>query len=281
MCKLWSYLFPKPTPAIEPPVEGDKFALLVGINKYHPSLNCDLQGCINDIENIRAILITDFNFFPDNIRVLTDERATYNNIIDRLIWLVDHADSELVFHYSGHGSQIRDRSNDELDDGLDEILIPYDHNWDLPLTDDYLAETFKQIPESSFLTMICDSCHSGSMTRNINNPTKSKPRYLAPPKDIQFRSESRELKVKKMGTKAALNHVLLSGCADHQTSADAYIDNTWQGAFTSTLTNYIDPTKTWQGIYDDVLSNIQASGFSQTPSFNGRELNTRPIFGGI
>ena len=48
---------------------------------------------------------------------------------------------------------------------MDEILIPYDHDWDFPLTDDTLAALFKDIPESSFLTMICDSCHSGCELR--------------------------------------------------------------------------------------------------------------------
>ena len=36
----------------------------------------------------------------------------------------------LVFYYSGHGSQVRDRNGDELTDGLDEIICPYDMDWD-------------------------------------------------------------------------------------------------------------------------------------------------------
>lgn len=280
MCKLCFWNKPDPEPIEEPePIEGgDKYALLVGINKYRPDLNCDLQGCVNDVENVRQMLIDDFSFDPDNIRVLTDSRATKDNIINRLTWLLQHDNGELVFHYSGHGSQVRDRNGDELNDGLDEILCPYDMDFDNPLTDDILGELFNCVPLDSFLTCIIDACHSGTMTRNTSE--YNKPRYLKPPRDIQLRSESRELKVKKIGTRAVLNHVLLSGCQDSQTSADAYLDNTWQGAFTASLTSYIDSAKTWQGIYDDVLCNIQSNGFSQTPSFNGRELNTRLIFGG-
>jgi len=283
MCKILSNLFNKPPSASQPSVEvGGKYALLVGINKYRPDLNCDLRGCVNDVEHLRTVLIEQFDFNADNIRVVTDERATHNNIIDRLIWLVDHANSELVFQYSGHGSQVRDRDGDELNDGLDEILCPHDINWDLPLTDDYLSEIFKEIPQNSSLTCIIDACHSGSMTRNINNPTKQRPRFLTPPRDIQFRSESKELPVKKIGTRVIeLNHILLSGCRDDQTSADAHINDTWQGAFTHNLIKHIHPAKSWSDIYSDVLLDIEAGGFTQVPQFNGKKLNERPMFGGI
>ncbi len=50
-------------------------ALLVGINKYKlPGSN--LQGCVNDVTNIRHSLLTYFGFTVKQIRVVTDERAT-------------------------------------------------------------------------------------------------------------------------------------------------------------------------------------------------------------
>jgi hypothetical protein len=33
-----------------------------------------------------------------------------------------------VFHYSGHGSQVRDKKGKELRDGKDEIICPWDFN---------------------------------------------------------------------------------------------------------------------------------------------------------
>jgi len=279
MCKLCFWNKPSEEPE---PVEGDKYALLVGINKYSPDLNCDLRGCVNDVEHLRTVLVEQFNFNADNIRVVTDERAIKVNILDRIGWLIGHQNSELVFQYSGHGSQIRDRDGDELDDGLDEILCPHDMNWDFPLTDDDLGGLFKHIPESSSLTCIIDACHSGSMTRNFPNPTKEQSRYLKPPRDIQMRSAGRELQNRKIGTRAIeLNHILLSGCRDDQTSADAYINDTWQGAFTHSLIKHIHPAKSWNDIYSDVLLDVEAGGFTQIPQFNGRAINERLIFGGI
>ena len=269
-------------------MKNDKYAVHVCINKNRPDLNADLKGCVNDGVNLRGGVLMDmFGFPPDNIRVLMDERATKGNIIDRLLWLVQHENSELVFHYSGHGSQVRDRNGDELDDGLDEILCPYDMDFDNPFTDDLLSDIFSTMPTSSFLTCIIDACHSGTMTRNIPNTMSTlaidtvTQKFLTPPRDIQLRGEGRELKVKKIGSKSTLNHVLFSGCQDNQYSADAYVDNQWQGAFTSSLIKHIKPDTTWANIYPDVLKTLKEQGFSQTPCLTGREIETRAIFGGV
>ena len=99
-------------------------ALLVGINDYY-GVN-DLQGCINDVTNVRSILKTFFGFENTDIRVLTDSRATKQNILSRLEKMVRNAVSGdyLIFHFSGHGSQIRDREGDELADHMDELICP-------------------------------------------------------------------------------------------------------------------------------------------------------------
>jgi len=85
------------------PVTGHK-ALLVGINKYAMS-GADLNGCVNDVNNLWEKLTTKYGFDPDNVRMLTDERATQANILQRLGWLVDNAKAGelLIFQYSGHG----------------------------------------------------------------------------------------------------------------------------------------------------------------------------------
>ena len=112
-------------------------ALLVGINDYKGV--SDLRGCVNDILDMHFSLRSLFNFQTREIRVLTDSRATKANIIHRLKWLVDGAKPGdfLVFHFSGHGSQIRDRDGDELVDHLDELICPYDMDWDGTFTVSY------------------------------------------------------------------------------------------------------------------------------------------------
>ena len=90
-----------------------KKAFLVGINKHDDPQN-DLRGCVNDVKNIYQLLTQHFDFKQDNIRVLTDKRSTFDAIYDRLVWLVKDSKpgDVLFFHFSGHGSQVRDRNGD-------------------------------------------------------------------------------------------------------------------------------------------------------------------------
>jgi metacaspase-1 len=219
---------------------GDK-ALLVGINKYKLP-GSDLQGCVNDVTNMRSILLTYFGFTVKQIRVVTDERATKANIMKRLEWLVKGAKAgdRLVFHYSGHGSQIRDREGDELKDKLDEILCPHDMDWDgTYIVDDDLGRIFSKIPKGVNLEVFLDSCHSGTATReihvvgNISDEMIIKQRFLQPPVDILCRDED-GLPVKRLmrGNPSPMTHVLFAGCRENQTSADANINGSYNGAFT-------------------------------------------------
>lgn len=275
--------------------EPMKKAFLVGINEYMIP-NANLRGCVNDTKNMYDILTNIYKFPADNIRVVNDLRATKQGIIDRLNWLVTDvkAGDELIFHYSGHGSQVRDRNGDELNDQLDEILCPTDLDWNDPLTDDYLAIVLKSLPVGVFFTMLCDSCHSGSMTRGFGNPHlkddgKDIERFLAPPFDIASRAVSRKLKVSNMGKKqdekgkaVPQNHVLISGCKDNQTSADAYINNTYQGAFSWALTSAIksNPDTTVRQAHQQALASLKGR-YTQIPQLSGDDsLLDRKIFGG-
>ena len=124
-------------------------ALLVGINRYRLP-GSDLQGCVNDVTNVRDVLLKYFGFKVKDIRVLADDRATRAGILKRLEWLVKKATAgdRLLFHFSGHGSQIRDRNGDELKDRMDEILCPHDMDWDGSyIMDDDLEALFSGLPE--------------------------------------------------------------------------------------------------------------------------------------
>ena len=202
------------------------------------------------------------------------------------------AGDELVFHYSGHGSQVRDRNGDELDDNLDEILCPYDLDWNNPLTDDVLAAILKNLPKGVLFTMVCDACHSGTMTRStrLGNPHGEYPRFIIPPFDIRSRSLDRELPKRKLGVKpvrgnkdTGQNHVLISGCKDNQTSADAYIDNKYQGAFTWALTTAIkeNPSITFRAAHARAVRLLSDRRYAQIPQLSGNDnLLDRNIFGG-
>lgn len=275
-----------------------KFALLIGINKYNPDLDANLNGCVNDVRSLYEILTDTYNFPHDNIRIITDYRATYNNIYDRIEWLLSHnvPGDELVLHYSGHGSQIRDRGDmDELNDSMDEILCPTDLDWDNPFTDDSIRHLFDMKGEGVNLTFICDSCHSGSISRSLIQPGSNdfeKPKFINPPVDIKLREGVKPLKIQKFAAltsyqkeiSTSQSHVLLSGCRDDQTSSDAYIDGRWQGALTASLIKAIkiNPNRDWTTIHADIIAYLNEHEYSQRPQLSGDDslVKGRIIFGG-
>ncbi|MDP2751723.1 MAG: caspase family protein [Rhodocyclaceae bacterium] len=266
-------------------------AFLVGINRYKTP-GSDLQGCVNDVTNLRDILLKYFGFTVKNIRVLTDARATKAAILTRIDWLIKDAKAgdRLLFHFSGHGSQIRDRDGDELKDQLDEIICPHDMDWDGTfITDDDLRDRFATLPKGVNLEVLLDSCHSGTGTRNQPTPFSPpspacggegvgypNPRFLIPPVDIACRAEGEEEDLPKRnmlkGTSKPImgitGHVLFAGCRDNQTSADAYINGSYNGAFTYYLCKHLRETQgniTRADLIKRLRASIKFNGYSQVP----------------
>jgi hypothetical protein len=60
---------------------------------------------------------------------------------------------------------------------------------------------------------------------------------------------------------------LISGCADTQTSADAYITNKWAGALTYCFLTLLksNPNYVWNTFLKDLNCFLKVSGYSQRP----------------
>ena len=163
-----------------------------------------------------------------------------------------------MLHYSGHGSNVPDDNKDEAD-GRDEILCPTDLNWDDTMRDDWLRDTFDTLPAGVSFTVIMDCCHSGTNTRAIQPPdVKVKQRYLPSPWGIgaaesgrslprkvtsELRRSPRSARKGKDIVNADLPEVLITGCRDTQTSADAFINGRYNGALTFALVEAIRKSK--------------------------------------
>ena len=270
-----------------------KRALLVGINKY-AAPGCNLSGCVNDIWDMYELLTKDYGFEPDNVRVIIDERATFDNILERLKWLIksSEAGDESVYYHSGHGSQCRDRNGDELSDQLDECLVTHDHDWDDPFIDDILHDTFKELDKKAFLSVIVDTCHSGTISRGLvpgnhgvpADESYCKEKFIVPPLDILTRSLDRDLDRKTFGSKAGnqeeQRHVLLSGCKESETSKELRLGNSIRGALTFNLTKFLraNPNASWTEAHEYVLESVKKM---QHPQLRGtNDLKDRKVFGG-
>lgn len=251
-------------------------ALLVGINKYKIP-GSDLNGCVNDVTNMRDILLKYFGFTTKEIRLLVDERATKVNIMTRLKWLISGAKAgdRLLFHYSGHGSQIVDRDGDELLDKMDEIICPHDMDWDGNfISDDDLRALFTNLPKGVNLEVVLDSCHSGTGTREMQAikglpfELSFKQRFLLPPVDIACRADE-DMEVRRLlKENNPVNHVLFAACQDNQTSADAYINGSYNGAFTYYFAKHLRDMQgniTRAELINSVQASLKFNGFSQIP----------------
>jgi hypothetical protein len=273
-------------------------ALIVGIDEYqNPAWN--LQGCTMDAAIMSGILQDHYDFLGDTIRLVLNDRATKANIEKRLDWLVRDAQAGdvLVFYYAGHGSQVRDRNGDELEDYMDEILCPHDLNWDDPLTDDILHSYFQRVPIGANLTLVFDCCNSGTGTRSLyvpvspegeiqGEPEYKKTRYIKPPIDIGYRSRGIQLKIRRLGESVIKeDHVLLAACTSSQEAQEKHFDGQTRGAFSYYLGRCLksgDWKITYRQAHEGTRIRLKDHGFIQIPQLEAPlELMDKTIFSSL
>jgi uncharacterized caspase-like protein len=257
-----------------------KRALCVGINNY-PGTADDLDGCVNDAHAWADLLTGHYDFTKRDVKVLVDKHATHRAIKTALKGLLRGAASGdvLVFTNSSHGTYDADESGDEP--RYDEALCPWDAR-DRLLLDDELRELFADVPRGVRLTVLLDSCFSGTGTRLWPGPDGliRKPRFL-PPSHIGRRSiDTRAARRRRPRTsESAMHEVLLAGCSDEQESNDVDFPEGAQGAFSYYALRAIAGAN-YRISYATLLSKVRAAlegnGFEdQTPQLEGKSRNKR------
>ncbi|KAI8554849.1 hypothetical protein RHMOL_Rhmol05G0128800 [Rhododendron molle] len=153
---------------------------------------------------------------------------TKRNIRMAFQWLVQGCRSgdSLVFHYSGHGSQLRDMNRDEMD-GYDETLCPLDYDTEGMILDDEINATIvRPLPHGAKLHAIIDACHSGTI---LDLPFVCRVNR----EGYYMWEDHRYLSTTYKGTSGGLA-ISLSACDDHQSTLDtmALSGNAMTGAMT-------------------------------------------------
>lgn len=266
-----------------------KRAVLIGINRYQVP-GSDLRGCVNDVNNLQKVLTQYYGFASKDITALTDLKATKKAMqaaIQKLIAGGKKGDV-LLLHYSGHGSNVPDDDGDEADK-REEILCPTDLDWKDPFRDDWLRKTFDKLKAGVSLTVIMDCCHSGTNTRAIQPPdVPIKERYLPSPWDLvatesgrklrgtvkgELRSSSRAKRKKSDVVHADICELLITGCRDTQTSADAFINGTYNGALTYYLVESITEANgklSYRELHKQTLAKLKGE-YDQVPQLEGNK----------
>ena len=229
-----------------------KFALLIGIN--YKGSPVQLQGCINDVNNMADYLVAHRGYLRKNITVITDDtvgkptNSAIKTLIDALIArsMTNNA-KEIWLHYSGHGTYVRDTNADEKD-GRDECIVPKDYTTRGFIADDYLNSVVCKMPATCKMIALFDCCYSGTILDlkylvdlNNNNVIENTRRNIA------------------------AKIYCISGCTDTQTSADAWLGGKWAGAMTTSFLASANPGMSFLDLAKNMRTFLTQQGFTQSP----------------
>lgn len=261
------------TKAINPKVPNVvKKALLIGIN-YIGTAN-QLNGCINDTTNLKNFLVNNKYYNESDLTMMNDTLKgdlypNRQNILKQMNNLVTFAQANptktvlLFLQFSGHGINVRDTNGDESD-GYDEAIVPVDYDKaGLIVDDDIRANLLNKLTSNVKLTVLCDSCHSGTiLDLKYNYFDGSKP-YTT------------EVKI----TETVCDVVSISGCRDNQTSADTTISGTGQGAMTGAfIKNYKDEIS-YKNLISGMRTWLAQGRYTQVPQLcSGKLINVDSPF---
>jgi hypothetical protein len=191
----------------------------------------------------------------------TSKKPTKANILDEIKVLLNNSKSgdKLFLGFSGHGTYTRDTSGDEKD-GLDEMFVAIDFNC---ISDDEIKILINNnLKKDVTLFALFDCCHSGTIL-------DLRYQYFDSENYDNFTDNTKE-------TETIGNVIMISGCRDNQTSADAYINSKYQGAMTWSLLDTLNknPNLTWKELITNMRSSLKTSEYEQIPQLSsGKQLD--------
>lgn len=281
-----------------------QLALLVGINTYPPNSHIpNLNGCLTDVELQRHLLIYRFGFNPKDILTLTNAQATRSNILskfeDHLIKQAKPGDM-VVFHYSGHGSQVADPDRD-YPDGLNSTLVPFDSLRPTTtgtggIVQDITGHTLFLLMaalQTENVTVVLDCCHSGGakrgnlQIRSINGGAQ----FQASPQEREYQQQwLRKLNLtpdefKQQRRSGVAKGVVITATKRNQLAAEYPFADFTAGAFTYLMSQYLWQLPDNQPIINTLpniaRSTTQLSFQHQTPEFEvkpGSGTEQQPVY---
>lgn len=286
-----------------------KLALLVGINDYSTASINSLGGCLNDVEMQKHLLVHRFGFAPDDVMMVwdnaetADRKPTRANILsafeNHLIAQAQPGDV-VLFHYSGHGSLVRDPNPltlESCDKGVCE------QNGTLVMNEPIASETDREVAVSDIMgktlfllmsalktdnvTVVLDSCHSGAGLRGNATVRAARDRAglrsLVPSQaELDYQQqwldklEWSETEFQQRRQAGIAKGVAIGSARRSQLALDAQFSGFQAGAFTYFLTRYLwqqPSTETTDRIYTNLIRSTRSYAAAQN-HISGQE----PIF---
>jgi len=240
-----------------------KLALLIGINQYDAKNEwLPLNGCVNDVELQKQLLIHRFNFNSKDIVTLTDRQATRANIIDAIGEISSQVlpDDVVIVHFSGYGSRIKSQPS----------LVPVDGSFASAneTVNDITLQTFillLQAIATDKITCIIDAGYTSFGNPIIGNfRIRARPNHrewelssaeIALQQEFQDRQEPRKSSGKSPEKSPEKSLVLLQAAINDRLCVDANWDGFSSGVFTYALTQQLWKMSSETSLYT-VLGNV-------------------------
>lgn len=301
-------------------------ALLIGVRHY-PQIPADwgpsLAGCHNDVAALQTTLLAR-GFAAGDIQVLVDVSAetcncpycsgtrpcdgtpTRQGILEAVQRLIRscHDDDVVVFHFSGHGSEILGR---HLEAGRRfQTLVPHDSGRGTTQNRDIGEREVQRWVhrlhlKTPYVTLIFDCCHSGGLSHSrdgsasgdqnlrrvkadersddgayvqdlldhltADDPTDGQPSTAVPPGADRWRGSSEQSCA-----------IVLSASAAHERSSETVFEDRAFGLFTLRLCQALDERRdddhTWADLMPRVAAAVSGENLAQHP----RRQGNGPIF---
>ncbi len=141
---------------------ADKWAVVVGVSEFADKA-INLKYAAKDAADFRTFLVDKCHFAPDHVRLLTNEQATKENVLDLLgdsfLPRVALPDDLVVIYFSSHGSA------SDLDLRGVNYLVAHDTAVDRLYSTGIDLQTLSNIVKTRIhcnrALIILDACHSG------------------------------------------------------------------------------------------------------------------------
>ena len=152
------------------------WAVIIGINKYEKTR--ELNYAVKDADSIRSMLIADYKFPQENIKMLTDNLATKEGIRGAINDVIEKAgeDDQILIFFAGHGE-----THDLPGGGEMGYLLPVESDPDKLYLTAIPMDELKRISgmtHARHVLFLVDACYGGLATVDARSLNPSTSGYL-------------------------------------------------------------------------------------------------------
>jgi WD40 repeat protein len=167
------------------------YLLAIGIDNY--AYWPQLKNAVNDAISFQEVLNKKYNFKEENITIITNEKATKQNMIEAFKKVIEKVgpNDKLIIYFSGHGfyDNLLNEGYWITQDSKKGTEADY-------LPNSFLIKMFKQI-NAKHIFLIADACFSGSLfidtqRGNLENAIQSKSRWGLTSGRLEFVDDGRQ-----------------------------------------------------------------------------------------